>query len=74
MYNGWDAKGAHSDEWVTKTDFFVDQDYDFFVDRAFSLSKINKLWCLCSICQNMRCLDKTTIFMHLCQHGCDFTT
>jgi hypothetical protein len=56
-----DAKGAHSDEWVTKTMIFL--------DRAFSLSKINKVRCPCSKCQNMRCLDKTTVSMHLCRHG-----
>jgi hypothetical protein len=61
MYNGWDVKGAHSDEWVTKTRTFV--------DHAFSLSKINKVWCLCSRYQNMRCFDMTTISMHMCCHG-----
>ena len=35
MYNGWDKSGAHSDKWVTKTMTFL--------DRAFSLSKINKV-------------------------------
>jgi hypothetical protein len=50
-----------SDEWVTKTSAFV--------DRAFLLSKVNKVWCLCSRCQNMRCLDKTIVSMHMCWHG-----
>jgi hypothetical protein len=61
MYNGWDMNMKLSDEWVTKTSAFV--------DRAFLLSKVNKVWCLCSRCQNMRCLDKTIVSMHMCWHG-----
>jgi hypothetical protein len=55
------CQGDHLDEWVIKTMTFV--------DCAFSLSMINKVWCPCSRCQNMRCLYMTIVFMHLCQHG-----
>jgi hypothetical protein len=61
MHTGCDDKGAHSDEWVTKTMAFL--------DRAFSLSKINKVRRPCSKCQNMRCLDNETISLDLCQNG-----
>jgi hypothetical protein len=61
MYNSWDAKRAHSNEWVTKTTSFL--------DRGFSLSKLNKVWCPCSRYQNMRCLYKRIIVLDLCRHG-----
>ena len=61
MYNGWDKSGAHLDEWVTKTMTFL--------GRAFSLSKINKVWCPCSKCQNMRCFDKNKVALDLCRNG-----
>jgi hypothetical protein len=55
------CQGAHLDEWVIKTMTFV--------DCAFSLSMINKVWCPCSRCQNMKCLYMIIVFMHLYQHG-----
>jgi hypothetical protein len=61
MYTGWHDNGDHSDEWVAKTTAFV--------DRAFALSKINKVRCPCSIHQNMICMDKYTVSMDLCRHG-----
>jgi hypothetical protein len=40
----------------------------FFLDRAFSRSKI--VWCPCNRCQNSRCLeDKRTIAIHLYKNG-----
>jgi hypothetical protein len=44
----------------------VDGQSHSFLDCAFSRSKI--VWCLCSKCQNLRCLeDKRTIAIHLCK-------
>jgi hypothetical protein len=60
MYSGWDKEGNYTNEWMDKTTTFL--------DCAFLLSKI--VWCPCSRCQNMRCLeDKTTIDIHLCKNG-----
>ena len=61
MYNSWDKSGAHSDEWVTKSATFL--------DHAFSLSEINKVWCPCCKCHNMRCFDKNKVALDLCQNG-----
>jgi hypothetical protein len=43
------------------------QDHNFF-EPCFLLSKI--VWCLCSRCQNLRCLkNKRIIVTHLCKNG-----
>jgi hypothetical protein len=48
------------DEWMDKAIIFL--------DHAFSRSKIVR--CLCSLCQNSRCLeDKRAIAIHLCKNG-----
>jgi hypothetical protein len=60
MYSGWDKEGNCTYEWMDKATTFL--------DCAFSRSKIVR--CLCSICQNSRCLeDKRTIAIHLCKNG-----
>jgi hypothetical protein len=39
-----------------------------FLDSAFSRTQI--VWCTCSLCQNLRCLeDKRTSPIHLCKNG-----
>jgi hypothetical protein len=39
-----------------------------FLDRAFL--RIQIVWCPCSLCQNLRCLeDKRTIVIHLCKNN-----
>jgi hypothetical protein len=61
MYNGWDKSGAHSDEWVTKTMTFL--------DCAFSLSKINKVWHPFRKFWNLMCFEKNKVVLDLCQNG-----
>jgi hypothetical protein len=61
LYNIWDKNGAHSDEWVTKTTTFL--------DRAFTFSKINKVWCPCSKWHNLRSLHKDMVALDLCRNG-----
>jgi hypothetical protein len=40
-----------------------------FFNRAFSLSKINKVQCPCNKCQNLRCFDKNMVALDLYQNG-----
>jgi hypothetical protein len=48
------------DEWMDKVIAFL--------DRAFSRTQI--VWCPCSLCQNLRCLeDRRAIVIHLCKNG-----
>ena len=61
MYDGWNINQAHSDEWIAKSNDFI--------NRAFSLSTINKIRCPCSKCQNAKLLDKVTVSKHLCRNG-----
>jgi hypothetical protein len=60
MYSGWDKEENYTDQWMNKVTTFL--------DCAFSWTKI--VWCQCSRCQNLRCLEnKRTIIIHLCKNS-----
>jgi hypothetical protein len=61
MYGGWKKSGAHTTEWMKKT-----QD---FIDHAFSGRLDEGVKCPCSRCTNALCEDKRTLTMHLCKFG-----
>jgi hypothetical protein len=61
MYGGWKKSGAHTTEWMNKT-----QD---FIDRAFSGRLDEGVKYPCSRCRNALCEDKRTLTMHLCKFG-----
>ena len=53
--------GAHSKEWMIKTQEFI--------ERVFSLPNNRGVKCPCSKCRNSVCEDKTTLALHLCKVG-----
>jgi hypothetical protein len=59
MYDGWRKNGAHSREWVDKTNKFI--------EHAFSLSNIGIARCPCSKCRNGLSHDKKKIPIHICR-------
>jgi hypothetical protein len=61
MYCGWKKGGAHTMEWMNKTQEFN--------DRAFSLSNNHGVKCPCSRCRNIICEDKRALTLHLCNIG-----
>jgi hypothetical protein len=50
MYDGWRKNGAHSREWVDKTNKFI--------EYSFSLSNTGIVRCPCSKCRNGLSHDK----------------
>jgi hypothetical protein len=61
MHGGWKKSGAHTREWMNKTQEFI--------DHAFSLPTNRGVKCLCSRCRNALCQDKRTLTLHLCKFG-----
>jgi hypothetical protein len=61
MYGGWKKDGAHTREWMNKTQEFI--------DHAFSLPNNHAVKCPCSRCRNTVCEDKRTLTLHLCKIG-----
>jgi hypothetical protein len=61
MYDGWKKGGAHTKEWMNKTQKFI--------DHAFSLSNNRGVKCPCSKYRNVVCEDKRTLTLHLCKIG-----
>jgi hypothetical protein len=61
MYSGWKKSGAHTIEWMNKTQEFI--------DRAFSVPHDKGVKCPCSRCRSALCKDKRTLKMHLCKFG-----
>jgi hypothetical protein len=60
MYGCWDKGGNYMDEWMDKATTFLDH----------ACSQTHIVWCPCSVCQNLRCLeDKRIIAIHLCKNG-----
>ena len=55
MYDGWNINQAHSDEWIAKSNDFI--------NRAFSLSTIDKIRCPCK-CKNAKLFDKFTVSIY----------
>ena len=62
MYIGWSRRGDQSDEWIEKTDAFL--------DRAFAKARgAYTTWCPCSSCANRRRQTKEFIGKHLYKNG-----
>jgi hypothetical protein len=61
MYGGWKKSGAHTREWMNKTQEFI--------DRAFSVSTNRGVKCPCSRCRNALSEDKRMLTMHICMFG-----
>jgi hypothetical protein len=61
MYGGWKKSGAHTREWMNKTQEFI--------NHAFSILANQGVKCPCSRCRNAICEDKRTLIMHLCKFG-----
>jgi hypothetical protein len=61
MYSGWDKGGGgnYTDEWMDKATTFL----------ACALSQTEIVWCPCSLCHDLRCLEyKRTTAIHLCKN------
>jgi hypothetical protein len=56
---GWRKNGAHSREWVDKTNKFI--------EHAFSLSNTGILRCPCSKCLNGLSHDKKNVSIYICR-------
>jgi hypothetical protein len=61
IYDGWRKNGAHSRDWVHKTNKFV--------EHALSLSNTGIDRCPCSKCQNGLSHDKKMVSVHICRFG-----
>jgi hypothetical protein len=59
MYVSWKKSGAHTMEWMNKTQEFI--------DRAFSKPPDEGVKCPCSRCRNTLREDKSTLTLHLCK-------
>jgi hypothetical protein len=59
MYGGWKKSGAHTTEWMNKTQEFI--------DHAFFVPPDQGVKCPCSRCRNALCGDKRTLTKHLCR-------
>jgi hypothetical protein len=61
MYDGWRKNGAHSREWVDKTNKFI--------ERAFSLSNTEITRCPYNKCRNGLSYNKKKASIHICRFG-----
>ena len=62
MYTGRLSQRALTDEWIEKTEAFI--------DRAFALVPgASAIWCPCSRCANRRRQPKDVMSTHLCKNG-----
>jgi hypothetical protein len=61
MYGGWKKSGAHTREWMNKTQEFI--------DRAFSIPTNQGVKCPCSRCRNTLCKIKRTLTLHIYKFG-----
>jgi hypothetical protein len=61
MYGGWKKDGAHTREWMNKTQKFI--------ERAFSLPNNHGVKCPYSRCRNAVCEDKWMLTLHLSKVG-----
>jgi hypothetical protein len=61
MYGGWKKSGAHTAEWLNKTQEFI--------DCAFSRAPDEGVKCPCSRCRNTLRQDKRTLTLHLFKFG-----
>ena len=62
MYTGRSSQGSMIDEWIAKTDAFL--------ELPFARVKgARGTWCPCSICVNTRRQTKVVMDKHLCKNG-----
>ncbi|XP_066320042.1 uncharacterized protein [Miscanthus floridulus] len=62
MYTGRPSQRALTNEWIEKTEAFI--------DRAFALVPgASAIWCPCSRCANRRRQPKDVMSTHLCKNG-----
>ena len=62
MYTGRSSQGSFTDEWIKKTDVFL--------ELAFARVKgACGTWCPCSICANTHRQTKVVMGKHLCKNG-----
>jgi hypothetical protein len=61
MYGGWMKSGAHTREWMNKTQKFI--------DHAFSLPNNRCVKCPYNRCRNVLCEEKRVLTLHLCKFG-----
>jgi hypothetical protein len=61
IYGGWEKGGAHTKEWMNKTQEFI--------DCAFSLSNNCGMKCPCSRCRNVVCEGKRMLTLHIYKIG-----
>jgi hypothetical protein len=61
MYGGWKKGGAHTKEWMNKTQEFI--------NHALCLSNNNGVKCPCGKCRNVVCEDKKTLILQFCKIG-----
>ena len=62
MYTGRSSQGSLTNEWIEKTDAFL--------ELAFARVKgARGTWCPCSICANSRRQTKEVMGQHLCKNG-----
>jgi hypothetical protein len=61
MYDGWRKNGAHSREWVDKTNKFI--------EHAFSLSNTGIVRCPCNKSRNGLSHNKKIVSIHICRFG-----
>jgi len=61
MYDGWNLKQGHSEEWRVKTNQFI--------AHAFSLSNNGLARCPWKKCRNCLSHDKKNVSLHICKNG-----
>jgi hypothetical protein len=61
MYGGWKKSGAHTTEWMNKTQEFIDHAFSRRLDEGVKYP--------CNRCRNALCEDKRMLTMHLCKFG-----
>jgi hypothetical protein len=59
MYDGWRKNGAHSREWIDKTNKFI--------EHVFSLLNTGIARCPCNKCRNGLSHDKKKVSIHICR-------
>lgn len=64
MYQGWSDDGRQSEDWVCKTDAFLDLAFS-----SVSNAKRSGIPCPCTDCQNGVRQKRAVLRMHLCKRG-----
>jgi hypothetical protein len=61
MYGSWKKSGAHTREWMNRTQGFIDHEFSVPPDQGVK--------CPCSRCRNTLHEDKRTLTLHLYKFG-----